>query len=529
MSIPEGTPITFYTNDPSLFGHIPLLTWQTPCTITQGSTEIYTISIPLTHAAPIYAVLNDSGESISPIKFPITDIEEYSYVNNVDNESVCLEEGAIVRATKFTNTPAPICSSLVNYTINVCNISQINAFDVSVTDISPAEFNLVGSIFFDNGCTENQDGTYDIPAECCFALSVTYNTSSASIGNYNDQDVILSGPEDQTYIDFDGETTSDEDVIINGTIDCPSTNIEFEKSVNVEEICDNQVVQFGYTIKNDLNMPLQGLVITDTLPEPCAWIFEPYSELELSIGTVEVNQNILIISINQVNANTEATFRMDVQLGSWSLDGTMESSAHMDNIIDVEHNNYKSIGSNITTTNVTVSPSSEIWDTIAITNDLDIVLLDALLQGEAEIAWTTNGDGVFTDSESEITNYILGNSDLTNEIIILQLTLNSDCGKTFKSVVIKRLEEALDTEESLRIDDKVAVFPNPATERIFFKSQEKRTLQKIKIFNTVGQCLIAAEKNTSHTELSIDILKAGVYFYMVETDEGEHHGKFLKI
>ena len=44
---------------------------------------------------------------------------------------------------------------------------------------------------------------------------------------------------DQTYIDFDGSTTTDEDVTIDGSIDCPSTIIEFTKAVNVDESCDD--------------------------------------------------------------------------------------------------------------------------------------------------------------------------------------------------------------------------------------------------------------------------------------------------
>ena len=437
LSIPAGTPITFYHNDPSQSGATSILTWIIPCAIAVGTTETFIITLPMDGPSNIFAVLNDNGMQGPPISFPITETDELAYSNNIDNKRICLDGQATLQAFKYSSLPSPSCDTIVNYTINVCNVSEIDAFGVSVTDVAPTGFVLTGSIFNDNGCAVDLGGTYDLPADCCFSLFLTYDAALAANGYYGNQGVNLDGPSNQTYYDFDGNTTTDEDVNIDGTIDCPSTIIEFLKSVNIDETCDDSYVEFTFTINNEMNIPLQGLTFSDILPDPCTWVFMPYGVDGLSIGNVDLIGNEVVFTIDEVAANTVATFHMDASLNFWDADGILNNTATLSNVPDVVNGGLTTLISNTTSTQVTAAPKITIPDTIIISIDDDAVNLSAILSSQADVFWTSNGDGEFVDSTSEATMYIVGTQDSIDGEVILFISAISDCNETGASVVVK--------------------------------------------------------------------------------------------
>ena len=436
LSIPAGTYVNFYHNNPNQSGATSILTWQIPCAIPVDSTESYTITLPMDGPSNVFAVLNDDGVQGPPINFPITSIEEIAYSNNIDNERICLDSEATIQALKYTTLPIPACDTLVNYTINVCNISEIDAFGVTVEDVPPAGFVLTGVIFNDNSCATDLGGTYDLPADCCFSLSLTYDAGAAEYGYYGDQDVSLGGPSNQTYIDFDGSTTTDEDVTINGDIDCPSTNITFTKSVNIDESCDDGFVEFTFTITNEMNIPLKGLTFQDVLPDPCTWAYLPYGENGLSIANPSVVGEVAIFTIDEVQANTVATFSMDASLNFWTSDGTLNNEAILGNVPDVINGGFKTLTSNTTSTEITASPIITIPDTITVNAGIDSVNLEAILSTFADVSWTTDGDGQFTEVNEENTSYVFGTQDILNGGVMLFISAVSDCNETGTSVVI---------------------------------------------------------------------------------------------
>jgi len=436
LSIPAGTYVTFYHNNPNQSGATSILTWQIPCAIPVDSTETYTITLPMDGPSNIFVVLNDDGVQGAPINFPITSIEEIAYTNNIDNERICLDQEATIQALKYSTLPIPACDTLVNYTINVCNISEVDAFGITVEDIPPAGFALTGTVFNDNGCATDLGGTYDLPADCCFSLSLTYDAGAAEHGYYGDQDVILGGPSNQTYFDFDGSTTTDEDVTINGNIDCPSTNITFTKAVNIDESCDDGFVEFTFTITNEMNIPLKGLTFQDVLPGPCTWAYLPYGENGLSIANPNVMGEVAIFTIDEVQANTVATFHMDASLNFWSNDGTLNNEATLDNVPDVINGGFKTLTSNTTSTEITASPMITIPDTIEVNSGIDSVNLAATLSTFADVSWTTEGDGQFTEENDENTTYIFGTQDILNGGVMLFISAESDCNETGASVHI---------------------------------------------------------------------------------------------
>ena len=436
LSIPAGTYVTFYHNNPNQSGAAPILTWQIPCAIPVDSKETYTITLPMDGPSNIFAVFNDDGVQGPPINFPITTIEEIAYSNNIDNERICLDQEATIQALKYSALPIPACDTLVNYTINVCNISEVDAFGITVEDIPPAGFVLAGTIFNDNGCAIDNGGSFDLPADCCLSIILTYDAGSADLGYYGDQDVILGGPSNQTYINFDGSTTTDEDVTLDGTIDCLSTNISFTKTVNIDESCDDGFVEFTFTITNEMNIPLQGLTFTDVLPDPCTWAYIPYGENGLSMANTSVMGEEAIFIIDEVQANTVATFHMDASLNLWSNDGTLSNTATLGNVPDVVNGGFKTLTSNTTSTEITASPQITLPDTIIVNAGLDTVILEAILSTFADVTWTTDGDGLFTDENEESTQYVLGSQDILDGEVMLFISAESSCNETGASVVI---------------------------------------------------------------------------------------------
>ncbi len=447
LSVPAGTPVTFYSNDPFLYSAIPIFTWYVPCGILANTTETFTITVPVDGPTNLFAILNDDGLLNPPISFPITSIEELAYSNNQDSAQICTNGIAAIQAFKFIDLPVPGCDTLVNYTINVCNVSEINAFGVVVEDRPPPGFELTNSVFIDNGCATAVDFLfYNLPAGCCFSLYLTYDASEAESGFYGDQDVILSGPDNNIYYNFDGSTTTAEDVTIDGTIDCNSPIIEFSKSVNLEESCDDGFVEFTFTINNEMNIPLKGLTFKDLLPDPCTWIFMPYGAEGLSIGNTELNGNEAIFTIDEVQPNTIATFHIDASLNSWDADGVLNNTASLSNVPDVINGGVTTLFSNTTQTEITSSPKLIIPDTIIVDRSSEVVNLSPLISTDANVFWTTDGDGYFSNPTMENTSYFIGEQDLIIGEVGLFVSAMSDCNETGASAVIKIVDCSLEVE-----------------------------------------------------------------------------------
>jgi gliding motility-associated-like protein len=436
LSIPPGTPLTFYYNNPALFGATPILSWIVPCAIPAGTSETYTVTLPVTGAANIFAILNDDNSQGPPISFPITDLDELAWSNNSSNATICTEPLPTLQALKYTLTPTPICNNTVIYTVDVCNITDLDATGVIVTDDAPDGFVLLHTVVNNNGCATDNNGVFDIPGGCCVSITYTYDATNAANGNYNDQDVTLSGAINQVFLDFDGATTAQEDVLIDGTIDCPSTVITFTKEVNVTDICEDAFVVYTFTIDNQLNVPLQGLYLTDILPDPVAWVFQPYNLSGLSISNSSLDNNSATFIIDEVEANTIARFSMDAALGDWLADGVLNNVATLDNVPDLENGGIQTLTSNTVTTNVSAAPEIEVSQTFNCSDNT--ITLSAVLNGQASTAWSWvgTGDGTFNDNTTAATIYTLGNEDINNGGTVLSVAGNSSCGETNQTVQV---------------------------------------------------------------------------------------------
>ncbi len=111
LSLPAGMPITFYYNNPALFGATPILTTFIPCAIPAGTTESFSTYLPITNPSQVFAVLNDDGSQSPPFSLPITDIAEHVFVNNIDNIAICTDP--VLRFPSLTATTCTVCGNTV--------------------------------------------------------------------------------------------------------------------------------------------------------------------------------------------------------------------------------------------------------------------------------------------------------------------------------------------------------------------------------------------------------------------------------
>ncbi len=444
LSLPAGTPITFYYNNPATFAATPIITSFIPCAVEAGTSEILNYNLPITGPANVWAVLNDDGSQSPPINFPITDIEELVWVNNVDQIEVCTDPFPSVSALKYTTTPQPICDTIVMYTINVCNISSLDAVGVEVEDVAPDGFELLNISINDNGCAIGE-GPFDLAVGCCVSLTYEYDASDAAVGLYDDQGVILNGPPEQVYYDFDASTTSAEDVTI-GEILCDSDVVLFSKELNITEVCEESFVTYTFTIENQTNVALQALTFTDILPDPVIWAGEPYFVEGISLGVTDItNSNESNFIIAEIPADTIGIFYMDAYLGTWEESGLLSNTATLGNLSDFVNGDGANITANAADVIVNALPIIETENELTICSYEGSVSLSADMLNGDSIQWLSGGDGAFSDANSETVIYTFGAEDLAQGSVNLTISASTeDCGESNEGIVLELEECELD-------------------------------------------------------------------------------------
>ena len=451
LALPAGMPISFYHNDPTAFGASFITDFLIPCFIPAGESETFTISLPIETASHIYAVLNDDGATLPSFQLPVTDIEESLYSNNIDDIRICTDVEATVQALKSAVSLYPICEDIVQFNINVCNISQIDATDVVIEDQSPEGFVLVETVVNTNNCSTDNGNSFDIPGGCCVSLTLSYDVSAAEPGYYGDQDVLLSGPSGQTYIDFDGNLTSAEDVILDGTEDCGTPVVTFEKAVNYATSCVDHSLTYTFTIDNQSSTPLYGVQFTDVLPSPLEWVYRPYDMDGLSINIDDfLEGQTASFVIDVIEAETAASFTIDANVGFTDVQVTANNIARIEGFPDYINGGIDFLESNTTTTLILGDIEILSIDTIIISSADEVVDLNAVITPAANIEWTSSGDGLFSDSSVADPTYTLGAEDKLDTLIGLFIGVETYCGEKGKSVFIRR--ESCATEVVLGSD-----------------------------------------------------------------------------
>ncbi len=439
LSLPAGTPITFYYNNPAMASATPIITTYLPCALAAGDTDTLTVTLPFTQAANIWAVLNDDASQSPPINFPITNIEELIYINNTADTTICTEPIPTVSITKYALTPQPICDTLVIYTVDACNIGSVDAFEVQIDDQAPYGFELLNTSINLNDCATGTT-QFDLPVGCCVSITYVYDAANAQAGVYSNQGVLLSGPDDQQYLPFNGAATSAEDVVIGEGIDCESDVVLFNKSVSTTQICDASFLTFTFTIENQTNIALQNLSFNDTLPMPAVWAAEPYFLNGLSIGPTSItNANIANFTIAEIPPNTSATFQMDAYLGDWEYADNYVNTAVLGQIPDFVNGNGEDLSASSESVIIYGMPTISMWsDTLVCSGEL--VQLSAEINYGTNILWTTTGDGFIDNPNANNTTYTVGTTDVLNgqvDFILYTETSLAGCDENQDTLSVK--------------------------------------------------------------------------------------------
>ncbi|HNI43652.1 MAG TPA: FG-GAP-like repeat-containing protein, partial [Chitinophagales bacterium] len=442
LSLPAGTPITFYYNNPALFSSTPILTTYIPCAIPAGSSEVLSTTLPITGAANIWAVLNDDGTQQPPIVLPVTNIDEHVYVNNMDNIAVCTEPLPTLSALQYTTTPQPICGNTVIYTVDVCNISNLAASQVSINHQAPAGFTFLSqSVNYNNCATDGTTGaiTYNIPAGCCVSITYEYDATNAANGVYNDVDVALSGMGGQIYLSYDGASSSAEDVTIDGTVNCPSTVVTFNKTVNTTEICEESFVSYTFTIANETDVALQNISFSDHLPANVIWAAEPYLVNGMSMGQTGITgSSNADFTIAEVPANSVGSFTLDAYLGDWTDNGTITNTAILSNLPAFVNDNGSTLTATAATVTVNALPQVDAINLVNI-SDIQTAQLSATAPAGTLISWVSSGDGVFDNANTLQPTYTPGEQDIANGSVhftVAAVSPFNECGQDIDTVLL---------------------------------------------------------------------------------------------
>ncbi len=451
LSLPSGTPVTFYHNDPRLFGSTAISTFIIPCSIPVGTSEVFTITLLLEKATHLYAVLNDDGLTNPAFELPVTDIIESQYSNNIASQQICVDGFATLQSFKSSTSLLPICEGIAQYTIDVCNVSNVDAIDVSIEDDAATGFVLLNTITNDNGCSIEEGGVYDIPAGCCVSLTLDYDISSANDGHYRNQNVYLSGPVEQIYLDFDGENTTSEDIILNGEENCGSNIVLFTKEVDNDTTCEDHSLSYTFTIDNQTSNNLIGLEFSDVLPEPLQWVYKPYSKEGLSITTSSILDQSATFMLDEIQAETTASFVIDVYVGATDEDVISSSFATISGLPAYINDGSQVVVSNAPTTVLLADIEIDIADTIYVPASANTISLEANLSDALGIFWTTSGGGFFSDPYSSNPTYQLGLEDTFDSLFTFFVEVSTYCGQKGESVIIKRICDLEFSDDDLNI------------------------------------------------------------------------------
>jgi len=437
LALPAGTPISFYFNNPEIFSATPILTSFLPCALEPGDSETITVTIPISGPSEIWAVLNDDISQQPPISFPTTDIDESIYINNLDFVTVCVDEVPTVSVLKYTTTPIPVCGNTVFYTVDICNISQYDLVEVFAQDRAPFNFQLRNLSINNNGCALGEN-PFDIPVGCCVSLTYEYDASNAAFGLYNNQGFDLYGPGNQVYINYNGLSSTNEDVLI-GEVDCPSEIVEMVLDPRYTVVCDDQFNLCKFEITNTTNVPLQSVLFQATIPEPVIWASEPYSISSMSISNSSIAEsNTANFIIDEIPPFTTGTFSIAMYIDDWEESGSFEVAATLSQLPEFVNGNGNDISVLSSTIFVNAGPTINTNLEVNVIQG-DTAYLEATLVNGQNAFWLSAGDGTFDDPNSLTPIYVPGPQDLIDGVVSISLEVentDADCNDDLAAITL---------------------------------------------------------------------------------------------
>ncbi|MES2763112.1 MAG: zinc-dependent metalloprotease [Bacteroidota bacterium] len=72
------------------------------------------------------------------------------------------------------------------------------------------------------------------------------------------------------------------------------------------------------------------------------------------------------------------------------------------------------------------------------------------------------------------------------------------------------------------------LYPNPGTDQLSIELTEKEQASEVMLFNTLGACVYVNSFSTNNFKIDIKDLNAGIYFYVIKTQQLSYKGKWIK-
>lgn len=81
--------------------------------------------------------------------------------------------------------------------------------------------------------------------------------------------------------------------------------------------------------------------------------------------------------------------------------------------------------------------------------------------------------------------------------------------------------------EEVQSSIKLNIFPNPATEVVNFTTLDGTSIYELELIDLSGRVLQSQVVNATSTQLNVNHLSKGVYFYQIQTEKGKSTGKII--
>jgi hypothetical protein len=165
------------------------------------------------------------------------------------------------------------------------------------------------------------------------------------------------------------------------------------------------------------------------------------------------------------------------------------------------------------TVEITISPKAIVTGISYVRMDNTYNFTASNVQNVTSYLWIF-GDGATSSLPNPTHTY----SHAVNAALLVKLVVSNTCGT---DTAFRTVPTSISNIASL--DDGISLFPNPAKDRLFIRSEVSK-IQAIYIIGTMGNIVQMADiGQQSNAELSLNRLSAGSYFVRIYTTTGIFH------
>jgi hypothetical protein len=177
---------------------------------------------------------------------------------------------------------------------------------------------------------------------------------------------------------------------------------------------------------------------------------------------------------------------------------------------------------------VTVNPvpelSTETKPEIEVGCEYDLTLVEINDANNTTAAYTYHSDSP-ASAENELETSVVSPEETKNYYILG--TTESGCTNELEVTV--KVYETDPTKIPHLADDEISIYPNPANDKLYIKSENKSlNINTIEIISTEGKIIKSFENPKNKNEIDIQDLKKGLYVFRITTDNQIIKKSFIK-